>query len=115
MKKTTVIGILVLFMVLAIPGASAHVTLYLSPQDSIVEEGYCHTTFVELRANITADENFLLGQIAIKYDGACANITNLEWGSAVNTWQSAWNPTGFGCTGYGPEGGCLYRYTMQCC
>ena len=104
MKKTTIMGILVLFMVLAIPGASAHVTLYLSPQDSIVEEGYCHTTFVELRANITADENFYLGQIAIKYGGACANITNLEWGSAVNPWMSAWNPTGFGCTGYGLDG-----------
>ena len=104
MEKTVLIGLVALFAVVAMPGASADVTLYLSPQDSSVPEGYCNDTVVQLRADITSYESFYLGQIAIKYDGSCANITDLEWGPAVNSMMSAWNPTGLGCVGYGADG-----------
>ena len=83
--------VLVLFVMLAIPTASAHVTMYFEPQDSNVAGGYPNTAHVRLMANITSPDNLLGGQVAIYHDQTCADITNLQWGPQIFTMMSSWN------------------------
>ena len=83
--------VLVLLAVLAMPIASAHVTMYFEPQDSSVSGGYPNTTYIRLMANITSPDNLLGGQVAIYHNKICANITNLQWGPQIFTMMSSWN------------------------
>ena len=96
MNKSIVLALLAL---LAMPIASAHVTLYLDPQDSSVPNGYCNTTYVRVMANITSPDDLFGTQFAIYHDQSCANITNLQWGPSILTMMSSWN-AGTICPGY---------------
>ena len=101
MRKAT-IGILVLLAVLAIPTASAHVTLYIVPQDSCVPQGYCNTTYIEVWANVTGSDTFRGGQFAITTDGTCVDIIDNSWGPKIHPPGSRWKHEGSGhpCGGY---------------
>lgn len=80
-----------LLAVLAIPIASAHVTMYFDPQSSSIPKGYCNTTHVRIMANITSPDDLYAGQFAIYHNESCANITNLQWSSNIFQMLSFWN------------------------
>jgi hypothetical protein len=98
MRKIATLGLLVLLAVLAMPTASAYVTMYFDPQDSSVPGGYCNTTHVKVMANITSPDDLWMGQFAIYHSESCANITDLQWGPNIYTMMSSWN-AGTDCVG----------------
>jgi hypothetical protein len=91
--KIVTLGIAVLFAVLTVSTASAHVTQYFDPQDSSVPEGYCNTTEVKVMANITGGDDLRGGQFNIKYNPSCCNIVDLQWGPTIFPMMSSWNAT----------------------
>ena len=96
--KIAILGIAVLFAVLTVSTASAHVTLYFVPQDSSVPEGECHSAYVEVWASVEDPDTMQYGQFAIHYDPSCVNITDHPvmdapegWGSWIDNSKSSWN------------------------
>ena len=89
MMNAKSIVLLILLAVLAIPTASAHVTLYFDPQSSSVENS--DTTYVRVMANVTSPDNLYAGQIGIYHDDACAEIMDVQWSSNIFTMLSFWN------------------------
>ena len=94
MRKTTIIGILTLLAVLAVPTALAqNVTYYLSPVDSSVPD--CTSTQVELRIN-THGLDVAGGQVGLTYDASCANVTDVVFDSWLSpSPYSSWNYPGW--------------------
>jgi hypothetical protein len=91
MRKIVTLGILVLLAMLAMPTASAHVTMYFVEQHSSVPNGYCNNTTVEVWANVTAPDTLKGGQIAVNTNATCVNITDLTWDSSINVPGSRWH------------------------
>ena len=118
--KIAILGIVVLFAVLTVSTASAaHATFFFEPQNTSVPEGYCNTREVKLMINITTDtpmDRVKGGQIGIRYNPSCMNITNHPvygewsgWGPNIDPWMSSWNAYPI-C--YGDAGGMRYDMVM---
>ena len=63
-------------------------TVYLEPENS--SASYCNEVEVEIWANTS--DGFQGGQFNLTYDASCANVTDVEFNTAVwdnNTWYSA--------------------------
>ena len=95
MKKTetkiAVLGIVVLFAVLTVSTASAHVFMKYKPLETSVPEGECHSAYVEVWANVSGDDDLKWGQIGFRYDPSCVNVTDHEWGPWVDPSMTSWN------------------------
>ena len=78
MRKTAIVGMLVLFAVLVIPAASAS-EYYLSPDDSSADYGEA----IEVAIWIDATENIRSGKITLEYDSSCGNITSCTRNTTV--------------------------------
>ena len=91
MNKLIVLASLALLAVLAMPTASASVTMYFAPQDSCVPGGYCNTTYVELWVDMIAPHDLYEGQFAISYNESCIDVIGHEWGPNISTSWSSWN------------------------
>ena len=91
----TMLAVLVMFAVLAIPTASAEdVTLTFQPQHSNVS-GYGDETVVNLMIDIPAGMQVSYGQLGFDYDPSCCEITDRQFNTDIMTgvdlsW-SAWN------------------------
>ncbi|NQE45385.1 hypothetical protein C5S31_05110 [ANME-1 cluster archaeon GoMg2] len=122
MNKTKIVtvGIVVLFAVLTVSTASAaHATFFFDPQNTSVPEGYCNTREVKLMINITTDtpmDKVKGGQVGIRYNPSCMNITDHPvygewpgWGPNMDPWMSSWNAYPICC---GDAGGMRYDMVM---
>ena len=99
--------VMILLAVLAIPTASAHVTLYIVPQDSCVPQGYGNTTYIEIWADVTGSDTLRGGQFSINTDGTCVDIISLNsWGPKIYPPGSRWKHEGSGH----PCGDCEYDW-----
>ena len=101
MRKTAIIGVLSLLVMLAMAAPSAAVvTYYLQPVDSSLPS--CGSTQVELRINGHGGSDYYAGgQIGLIYDPSCANVTNVVFDSvSTGGWlypdpYSSWNAPGW--------------------
>ena len=96
--KIAILGIAVLFAVLSVSAASAHVTAYFTPAECSVPEGECHSAYVEVWMDVTDPHQVKGGQFAIHYDPSCVNITEHpvaltpdRWGPCIDSSVSSWN------------------------
>ena len=88
-----ILVVLALLAVLAMPTASAHVTMYFEPQNISMSGGYGSTTDVKVIANITSPHDSLGGQYAIGHN-AHVDIVDLQWGPSIFTMLASWNNAG---------------------
>ena len=106
--KIVILGIAALFTVLTVATASATPTLHFVPSDSSVPEGYCNTTTVEIRLNLSEGDNITMGQFGFSYDPLCGDLIDRtlnegyppdypidpSWSSwNVTTYPDCWNET----------------------
>jgi hypothetical protein len=93
MNKSLVVLALLLLAVLAMPTASAHVTMYFEPQNISMSGGYGSTADVKIMANITSPHDSLGAQYAIGHN-AHVDIVDLQWGPSIFTMLASWNNNG---------------------
>ena len=103
MNKTTILGILALLTVLAMPMASAQPVVYFKPADNPVPVGYCHTTIVEVwidTSQCASGTGVASFSTAIDYDPNCVKITDVDFtgcGWSATDWNAStasfcWGP-----------------------
>ena len=104
MRKTAILAIIVLLAMFVMPMASANPVIYFKPTDSIVPNGYCNTTVVEVWINTsqcTPGTGVNALDVAINYDPNCTKIVDVDYTGCGWTLAS-WNETGLSsCWGPG--------------